>query len=90
MYIATNLGTGSVLSVLELTLQASTISLLSHVYGVTNWLLTLTGYGNTRLSPQRREFPGHTAGSQQAYRCRSLALFWQLLYPSLLYFFGIR
>ena len=42
--------------------------------GVTNWLLSLTGYGNNALSPQRRELPGHTAGSLQAYRCCSLAV----------------
>ena len=46
-----------------------------YVCGVSNWLLSLTKYGNNRLFPQRRELPGHIAGSQRACRCRSLALF---------------
>ena len=57
--------------------------------GVTNWLLSLTGYGNKRLSSQWREPPGHKVGSQKAYRCRSLALFWQPLYHSLIFFFAL-
>ena len=28
---------------------------MTHDCGVTNWLLSPTGYGNIRLSPQRRE-----------------------------------